>query len=149
MSRYAEGTTVDLERSIGEIKRMLQRFGAGRFAYSESPNALQIAFDIGERSILMRIDLPSPDEFRVTESGRQRTESATFSAWQQETRRRARALVAVIRAKLVAITENVATLDEEFLPYIVIDGVRTIGEYLIPRLPELTSGTLALPGGER
>jgi hypothetical protein len=147
MSRYAEGTSVDVERTVGEIKRTLQRFGCDRFAYSEGSGELQIAFDIRGLSILMRIALPSRDEFGVTETGRSRTESATFAAWQQEIRRRARSLAAVIKAKLIAIDDDVATLEQEFLPYIVLDGVRTIGDYIVPKLPEITSGRLALPGG--
>jgi hypothetical protein len=145
MNKYAENTSVDVDRSIGEIKRTLQRFGADRFAYSEEASELKIAFRIRGFSILMRVLLPSQEEFASTEKGRTRTASAQFSAWEQECRRRARSLAAVIKAKLIAIDDQVATLEQEFLPYIVVDGVRTIGEYLVPRLPEITSGKLALP----
>lgn len=149
MSKYAENTTVDVEKTIGEVKRTLQRFGSERFAYQESPGELQIAFDIRGLSILMRIKMPSREEFSVTDSGRARTESAQFAQWQQECKRRARSLCAVIKAKLIAVDDNVATVEQEFMPYILIDGVRTLGDYLIPKLPEITSGRLALPGASK
>jgi hypothetical protein len=149
MSRYAEGTTVDVERSIGEIKRTLQRFGATSFAYREDTTELQIAFMVRGLNILMRVALPSIDDFALTEStNRKRSENTQRQAWEQECRRRVRSLAAVIKAKLVAVIDEVATLETEFLPYILVDGMQTtIGEVIVPRLPQIVSGQLALPGG--
>lgn len=148
MSKYAENTTVAVDQTLGEIKRTLLRFGAESFGTMESAGKLQIAFKIRGLNVLMQVSLPKQDEFATTESGRHRqSQSVQFAAWEKECRRRARSLAAVIKAKLVAIDDKVATLEAEFLPYIVMANGISIGDHLIPKLPSIISGNLALAAG--
>lgn len=150
MSRkYAQGTSVDVDKTLGEIKRTVMRFGATAFASMEDQVEQRIGFEIRGMQIQMRVPVPKREEFRLTDSGRKRTESSAFNEWESECKRRMRSLSAVIKAKLIAIDDKVATIEQEFLPYIVLPNGSTIGDMLIPNLPALSSGTLALPSGAR
>jgi hypothetical protein len=61
-------------------------------------------------------------------------------------RQRWRALTLTLKAKLEAVECRIETFESAFLPYMVLPSGKTIGEEIIPRLPEITaSGNLALP----
>lgn len=148
MSRkYAAGTEVDVDRTLGEIRRTVMRFGATRFASAVDESYHHIGFQVRDLTIEMKIPIPKREDFVRSSSGRSRTESAVFADWEKECKRRMRSLAAVIKAKLIAIDDKVATIEQEFLPYIVLPTGLTIGETLIPKLPALSNGALALPSG--
>lgn len=149
MSRYAEGTSVSIENSLGEVKRILQRFGADSFTYQEKADSIAIAFEIKALHVMMRIQFPLVDGFMLTETGRKRTYSAAAGERDKECRRRMRSLAAVIKAKLIAVDDGVATIEQEFLPYITLPNGLSLGDVLIPQIPALAAGTLALPGGSK
>lgn len=143
--RYAEGTEVSVERSIGEIKRLILRYGAESFAYQETPTDIKIAFVLSTLGVQMSIEFPGIEEFAFTPTGKKRDSNAKWSEWEKESKRRVRSLAAVIKAKFIAIDDGVATIEQEFLPYIVLHDGRRVGDCLIPRLGEIVGGTLALP----
>src|SRR6476661_5485114 len=103
------------------------------------------------------------DPVHVVAAGSRRPSVHANSHRPQQNRRRgqdrtrpggpARALLLVIKAKLEAITAGIATVDEEFLAYIVIPGTTsTVSERVgreLARAYEVTGYTpmLALPGG--
>lgn len=145
MSRYAEGTTVSIDQSINEIKRTLQRFGADSFTYREDGEGVAIAFEVRALHVMMRVMFPDLASFTATETGRPRSDAVARDEWGKECRRKMRCLAAVIKAKLIAVDDAVATIEQEFLPYIVLPDGRNIGDVLIPRLPAIISGQYALP----
>jgi len=149
LSRYAQGTEVSVERSLGEVERILQRFGADSFAYQKKADSTAIAFEIRGLNVMMRVSMPAVKDFLLTDTGRKRTDSAAWSERDKECRRRMRSLSAVIKAKLVAVDDGVATIEQEFLPYIQLPDGTSIGEALIPQIGALAAGTLALPGGSK
>jgi hypothetical protein len=53
---------------------------------------------------------------------------------EQQQRQRWRALTLVIKAKLEAVESGIATIEEEFLPHIVVPGGGTFGEWAVPQL---------------
>jgi hypothetical protein len=116
--RYAENTKVPVDQSRLEIERTLSRYGAEEFGYMVGPERAQIGFRMEGR--MLRFTVPLPKDARNPE---------------QETRRRWRALLLTIKAKLEAVASDIATFDEEFLAHIVIPGDgRTIGEAMVPEL---------------
>jgi len=135
---YADGTTVDVSRTVEQIKRELRKYGATKFAQFETESEAAIAFSVDDLNVKMRIDLPQrcDDEFNLTANGKERTDSAASRLWETEVRRRWRCLLAVIKAKLIAVAEKVATIEEEFLPYIVLADGGTVGDRIIPMLSE-------------
>ena len=133
---YATATDVSPERSRGEIERLLRRFGATGFAYAWSESSATIAFHIEGLTVRVAVPLPTPDDpsFRLTPTSRQRTDRQAEEAYEAECRRRWRSLAAVIKAKLVAVEDNISTIEQEFLAHIVVPNGQTVGELALPQL---------------
>lgn len=151
--RYAESTDVTSEKSRLEIERTLRRYGARAFAYAYDDNQAQVAFEMAERRIVLRVTLPGRDEFTVTQAGRsRRSGTAIDTAWEQGCRQRWRALALVIKAKLEAVEAGISTIEEEFLAHLQLPGGATVGDQLIPQLGEALAGRelpALIQGGRR
>lgn len=149
MTRYAADTSVPADRSKAEIERHLTRFGATRFAYGWAGEQATVGFTLNDHTVRMALPLPDRHDttFTVTPSGRwARTEKQAQEAYEQEIRRRWRALAAVIKAKLIAIEEGISTVEREFLADLVLPTGDTVGEWTIPQLKTFEAGDLlALP----
>jgi hypothetical protein len=115
---YAARTSVPATQSRAEIEKLLQRYGADGFAYATQAGRTMIGFSVDGRSV--RIELPMPEE------GDPKRE--------QEIRRRWRALVLVIKAKLEAVSSGISTIEREFLADVVIADGRTVHQALTPAL---------------
>lgn len=152
---YATATEVSPERSRTEIERSLRRFGATGFAYVWSEGTATIAFHVGGLTVRISVPLPRPDssEIQLTPTGRRRTARQADQAYEAESRRRWRSLAAVIKAKLVAVEDNISTIENEFMAHIVLPNGQTIGEWAGPQLargeplPLLPTPARALPPG--
>jgi hypothetical protein len=166
MSRYAQGTTVAADRSVAEIQRLVSRFGATAFGCAVEGNRALVTFHMKGRVVRIILELPSLTvaTLALTPTGRRRSPEAAAQARDQEIRRRWRALVLVIRAKLTAIEDRISTFEREFLADIVVPGAggQTFGEWAVPQLgaayekhqmPALIAGGasrgLPAPGGGR
>lgn len=106
MSSYAAGTDISVARSVAELDALLAKYGATDFAYGRIGNVrMRVMFQIDNR--MMRFDVAKPDagEFRHTPSGRVRASTEVAKMCEAEERRRWRALVLVVKALLVAVTE--------------------------------------------
>lgn len=142
MRRYAENTTVPVEKSKAEIEGLLHRYGASEFmtAWHRDGKAV-IGFVMHDLMVRMTLKLPGPDEerFKKTPAGRRRRNAEdTTRAWEQECRSQWRSLALVVKAKLEAVESGISTFEREFLPDIVCDAKgRTLGEVLIPQLPQI------------
>jgi hypothetical protein len=155
--RYAERTQVAVGATRNEIERLLDNHGATAFVsgWDRDQQIASVMFDLADRRIRFTLPLPDPNDSRFTRTptGRRRTAAAAADEHEQAVRQRWRALLLVIKAKLEAITAGIATVDEEFLAYIVIPGTTsTVIERVGPELArsyEITGYTpmLALPGG--
>ena len=135
MTRYAENTTVSVEKSRAEIERILQRYGCEEFAYRTNRRAAQIAFKMEERMIRFDLELPNPEDFRKTPKGRKRRDDTkVYEAWEQACRQRWRAFALVIKAKLEAVDTGITTFDVEFLSHMVVPGGRVFHEVALPQI---------------
>jgi hypothetical protein len=132
--RYAEGTTVDATQSRGEIERAVERHGAVGFAYATQGRNAIVAFQAHGRQIRFALELPDPQspEFWLTETGRDRTDSAAREAYRKEVRRRWRSLALVIKAKLTAVEDGVVEFETEFLAHTVMPDGRTVADHARP-----------------
>lgn len=134
--RYAENTSVPVERSKAEIEKVLTAYGATGFMYGTSERKAMILFKANNR--LVRFSLPFPDpadeQFRRTETGRTRKSNKIPEAYDQEVRRRWRALSLAIKAKLEAVATGITLFDEEFLAHIVLPDGKTVAEDAIPKI---------------
>jgi len=139
--RYAEGTDVPVERSKAEIESLLRKHGATGFVSGWDD-------ELGEQRIMCRIDgrmlrftvtKPTPEDF-VPEPGpgvpydlskRRRTGEKRA---EQEHRRRWRAQLLVIKAKLEMIAAGEGSIDTEFLANVMLPSGETFGEWAAPQL---------------
>ncbi len=74
MARYAENTTVSVDRSRSEIERTLQRYGADSFFYGWDEDAAVIGFRMQGRHIRFKLAIPdcASEEFTHTPTRRKR-----------------------------------------------------------------------------
>lgn len=132
MSSFAKNTTVSVEKSLLEVKNLLNKHGATKFAYFESENQAAIAFEMKGRRIRFTISLPdkhSRDFTHTPVTKELRTKEKATELWEQAVKQRFRALVNVIKFKLVAIEDGVAIFEDEFLPYTLLPDGSTVGDW--------------------
>lgn len=127
---YAHGTQVPVDRTRGEIDKLLTKHGASGFMYGTTNGQALVAFEMRDRRLRFIVPMPVHNKSRSNER-----EVAA------ETRRRWRALLLVLKAKLEAVASEIITFDEEFLAHIVVHGSQTVGDVMVPQMREaLTSG---------
>ena len=116
---YARYTKVPVDRSRAEIERLLSHYKADQFgtAIDNDKGRAMVQFRLQKR--LIRFDLPFPNKN------------------EQEVRRRWRALVLSIKAKLEAVESGITSFESEFLGYVVLPDGRTVGETIRPELDRL------------
>jgi hypothetical protein len=137
MSKFAQDTSVSVERSRAEIERTLQKYGAEGFMYGWQGNRAAVQFDMNGRRIKFELPLPDPKakEFTHTPSrGTLRTAAQQHEAWEQACRQRWRALNLAIKAKLEAVECGITTFEAEFLSHIVLPNGGTVGEWMVPQI---------------
>jgi hypothetical protein len=169
MSRYAQGTSVPMERSRAEVERTLMRYGATGFAYSwerrevVTPPAAHGPYCGARRGGSCQYGCPKTIAREVviigfkmkTEGGERRVQLEVPMPHEREvgskakadaaTRQRWRALVLVLKAKLEAVASGISTLEAEFLANVLLENGMTIGQALLPRLSEAVSTGRLLP----
>lgn len=131
--RYAERTSVPIDRSRAEIERVLARYSASGFGYAWD-RATKGSGKVVERALLtfvlrgrrIQLDVEMPPE-------------------PAEQRQRWRAMLLVIKAKLEAVASGISTLEAEFLANVVMKDGRTIGAAILPRLTEACDTGRLLP----
>ncbi len=136
MGKYAANTNVSSELSRLEIEKTLLRYGADNFAYAMTAGKALIGFTMCERQIKFVLPLPAKEEFKLTPTGRERTENSQYEAWEQACRQRWRALNLVIKAKLEAVECGISVFEDEFMANIVLPGEQTVGDFMKPQIEQ-------------
>ncbi len=134
MAKYAKNTSVSSELSRLEIEKVLIRYGADNFAYATTNGMALIGFTMFERQVKFILPLPKREDYRLTETGRLRTENSQLEAWEQACRQRWRALKLVIQAKLEAVECGISVFEDEFMANIVLPGGETVGDFMKPQI---------------
>lgn len=150
---YAKGTTVSEAATMAEIQRLLGKYKADGFGVGQDAKKAAIWFRYQGRHVRFVVMMPDANDRAFTHTAhrnswaqKKRTADAAHRAHQDEVRRLWRCLLAVIKAKFVAVADGVAEFDTEFLPYICMPDGRTFGEALAPRIaPMLASGSVNIP----
>ncbi len=140
MRRYASRTSVSVDRSRAEIEGLLKRYGAEEFGYAWTKDgAGMVVFQMKGRPVQLLIPIPDrkDPEIRMTPGGKLRTKIQIEEAWEQEMRRRWRAMALVVKAKLEAVESGIADFSDEFLAYTMLPSGRTIGQELKPKLDHI------------
>lgn len=123
---YAKTTSVPIERSQAEIRKILAKYKATGFAFGEQANRAVIMFELAERRIRFILPLPQPPSANATQTSVKTYEQICRSKW--------RSLVLAIKAKLECVESGIATLEEEFMAHIVLPNGITVGEAMTPQI---------------
>lgn len=142
--RYAEGTAVAVQSSRGEISGILATHGCQRMAWGTAPEGDTLQFELDGKLFRFAITKPTVEDCKrmYREDGRDWSRVYDAAAKvETEWRRRWRAHVLLIKAKLEFIEGGDTTLEREFLPYAVLKDGRTVGDLMAGGgLPLLMSG---------
>ena len=155
--KYATNTSVSVERSRGELERLLTRYGSTGFGYVTQGALVAVEFQIfptgsTQRRVQFKMEMPDPnnEEFIMTPSRRsKRTNEQALQLWEKACRAKWRALLLVVKAKLEAVEAEISTFDKEFLAHLLTGDGRTVYQHVEEQLPALEAGgaMLMLPGG--
>ncbi len=109
---YAQDTNVPAYKSQAEVRQMLAKMGADQFALMEMDGRVVMRFRV--RQTTYQIERPAlPDIPKKSVEQRER------AAW--------RALVLLVKAKMVAIDQGITTVEREFFADVVLrDGSKLI-----------------------
>ncbi|CAI8018077.1 hypothetical protein GBAR_LOCUS10911 [Geodia barretti] len=89
------------------------------------------------RQMRFVLELPDPDDFRLTNHSppRERSQKAQQEAHCQACRQKWRALLLVsVKGKLEAVSAGISTLEAEFLANIVLPDNTTAGQWMLPQI---------------
>lgn len=93
--RFAQETTISVEKSKAEIEGLLTRYGATSFMSGSNQVDAMIAFEMRDRKIIFRMRLPSKQDRRFTHTPQRelvRDPDEATREWEQACRSRWRAL---------------------------------------------------------
>lgn len=111
---YARKTSVSIDSSQQEVNRLLRRAGADKCMNGWDGDCAFVAFVLKDIPIRMKVDMPQKKDYEQTETGRQRKYNAALLAWEQACRQRMREFCLLLKAKLVAVSIDLRTIEHEF-----------------------------------
>jgi hypothetical protein len=135
--RYAEGTSLQADRTRSEIERTLTRYGAEAFSYGWEAGRAIIVFQAEGRRVRFDLEMPDVAEFSHTPTGLRRTQSAAQDAREKAIRQRWRALLLIVKAKLEAVAAGIVTFEEEFLAFVMLPDGSKVSHWIGPHLEEV------------
>lgn len=143
--RFAQDTTVSVEKSRAEIERLIVRYGATSTAFMNAPGRAMIMFEAKKRKVVFELPLPDQADKKFEYDGRhhRRPPEKQYEVWEQACRQRWRALALVIKAKLEAVESGITTFEDEFLAHIMMPDGQTVGAHVKPSIEHwYTSGNM-------
>jgi len=138
--KYAEGTTVSVDRSIAELKRTCEKYGATNFGFLQGDASTAVFFKYEGR--LYRLDL----HFQSSAKACNQAEEKKLKA---EERRKWRVLILTIKAMFESIENDVLAAPILLQPFTVLPDNTVLGErisatieqaYLTGNMPTLLLG---------
>lgn len=143
MSSYARRTTVAPARTRAEIEHELEKRGASAFGYNRDGQRNVIAFTLGGLQVRMELPMPPRDDYKDHKAGNGVRVSGQ-KVYDEEVARRWRALLLVVKAKLVAVDEGITSLEREFLADTMLASGVTVLEQVRPAIEDARQARLEL-----
>lgn len=122
MARYAEGTSVDVEKSRAEMVGTLGRYSVRKFGWEFADDGDILYFEIDGKAYRMKVSRPTSKDVRV--GPRQDLESVLEAEW----RRRWRAVGMLLKMKLEFAESGDSTIEKELMPYLLLRDGQTLSE---------------------
>lgn len=145
--KYAENTEVSVAKSRAEIETIISRYGATGFLSGWRGDLAMIEFELKHCRIRFMLPLPDRNAQEFTHGKLGNSHTATrlppdkaAARWEQACRQRWRALALAIKAKLEAVECEISTFEQEFMAQLVLPNGLTLGETVMPKLPEIMAG---------
>jgi len=138
--RYAAGTGVTATKSRAEIESLLKRHGATSFVsgWDDELSRAALVFRLAGRHF--RLEVSQAQEKDVPPTARYEAPAqhkARVGKWiAGEERRRWRALLLVIKAKLEMIASGESSVEREFLADMLLPNGDTVATSILPRIAE-------------
>jgi hypothetical protein len=130
--RYAEGTSVAVEKSEAELKALLRKYGADAIGILEGNGMVNCVFEMRARRIIIRVAMPARNEKRfmaMTGNRRSPTPDQVYARWEQACREKWRGLLLCVKAKLESVESGIETFEQAFLAHVMLPNGETVGEW--------------------
>lgn len=152
--RFAEGTKVAIETTRVELEKLLRAYGADAVVIGWDGPTSTVAFRLRGRHVKYTIERPTSAESVVSSypSGKPRPRNLHAEAIAAEHRRRWRALLLIVKAKLELVAGGDSEFEDEFLTRVMLPDGSTVGEWIAPQLDQAyQSGRMPalMPGAQR
>lgn len=133
---YAKNTTVSIERTKVEIGELFRRYGAEAVVNGENLRTgySWVEFMFNNRGFRVVLTMPDLEDFAETPTGRKRDHAGQQSQWEQDCRRRWRAMLLWIKANLEAVETGIITLEQALLGSMMLPDGSRVEEWLIPQI---------------
>lgn len=147
---YAGGTTVTEARSHFELQSLLKKYGCLETGWMDQGGRNSLIFSRDNVTYRFSVDLPQDDAEIKVDRNYRASKHGTRAEYERS--RKMRALIAVVKAQLVAVDEGIIRFDEIFIGQAVTDNGQTVAERWAPEVQrKALEGTFpsSLPGGSR
>lgn len=128
MSNYAKNTAVPIDRSMNQIRIMLQKEGCEAVAIAEAGNRAMVQFVFESMSYKFHIDYPTDKdlEIKCTPAGKERSPSQIVQEIDKEKRRLWRSMNLYIKAAIEAHQNGIINLKRSLMGNIVLESGQTL-----------------------
>ncbi len=148
--QFASGTTVSVEQTEMQIRKMLLAYGATGYVVGNHQGVNMLAFSLAGYTIRFSFEQPREVDYEHNSKGVRQSRQQIKEATEKAHRVMWRELHLNIKSKLVMVHSKFRTVEQEFMPDIVLPNNMTVYEYSRPELRRmLESGEMPqlLPGG--
>jgi hypothetical protein len=139
--RFAEATEVPVTKTRAELEELLTRYQATATAIFTSADHAAVAFEMHGRRVVMKLQLPDARDRQFTHGRVNQhagvallTPEAAKAKHEKACRRKWRALLLAVKAKLVAVEDGIETFEEAFMAHVVMPDGRTVADHIKPRI---------------
>lgn len=126
---YAASTSTSLAQTREAMEKLLRQHGGTAFAYYTESDRAGVAFQIAGRHVRILLDYAPLETFYTAYGGTARTDKQANEQRAQHERSQWRALLLLVKSKLVAVSQGITTVEREFFSDTVLSNDQTVFEY--------------------
>lgn len=126
---YAENTKVPIERSRAEAERILTNYGADQVSSGWTANKAVLMFRMKDRYVKIEMPLVVKGVTRNHKNYIYGEDGAS-----KENRRRWRAMVLYLKAKLESVESEIISFEQAFLAHMLLPNKQTVAEFMQPQI---------------